>query len=502
LFVHEGGQGAPELWVKIEFQPWFKALGPLPDQDHDGFPEVYGKVKADTVQPALVTAIQKDYGAAELAPAEVKTWGNQLASYWYPSFNTDLVPPGATWPDERTEPEIQKEIDGHKFDAPTIVMRGKPHGKPTYNVFLVKSAAARGASENAAPKARIELAKSKPSPDVKPIRERIERELAEKGSWEKWATEVQPLHDALRARLKRAPKNVKAFAGADGFLFFRNSIDYVVGGDLERQPKGKNPLPIIVNFKEELAKLGVDFLFVPVPTKLEVFPDELEPKHKALAGQVVNPFSRKFLLSLANSGVEVVDLLPALLAARGEKGKDLEPLYQRQDTHWTDRGLRLAADLLSARIRRYGWYRELSRHAISFSTRETSFTRFGDLHSRLPAGQRRGYQPETLKALQVLAPGGAAYEDDADSPIVILGDSFTGVYELTDAEHAGVSAHVAKNISYPVDLVMSYGGGPNVRNKLMRRGESELGRKKLVIWLMTARDLYNYWEDWQPLENK
>jgi alginate O-acetyltransferase complex protein AlgJ len=275
-----------------------------------------------------------------------------------------------------------------------------------------------------------------------------------------------------------------------------------VGGDLERQPKGKNPLPIIVSFKEELAKLGVDFLFVPVPTKLEVFPDELEPKHKALAGQVINPFSRKFLLSLANSGVEVVDLLPALLAARAENGKDLEPLYQRQDTHWTDRGLRLAADLLSARIRRYGWYRELSRHAQSFTTRETSFTRFGDLHSRLPAGQRRGYQPETLKAQQVLGPNGAPYEDDADSPIVILGDSFTGVYELTDAEHAGVSAHVAKNISYPVDLVMSYGGGPNVRNKLMRRGAAELGRKKLVIWLMTARDLYNYWEDWQPLESK
>ena len=99
----------------------------------------------------------------------------------------------------------------------------------------------------------------------------------------------------------------------------------------------------------------------------------------------------------------------------------------------------------------------------------------------------------------MLARGGALYEDDADSPIVILGDSFTGVYELTDAEHAGVSAHVAKNISYPVDLVMSYGGGPNVRNKLMRRGAEELGRKKLVVWLMTARDLYNYWEDWEQL---
>jgi len=82
---------------------------------------------------------------------------------------------------------------------------------------------------------------------------------------------------------------------------------------------------------------------------------------------------------------------------------------------------------------------------------------------------------------------------------VLLGDSFTGVFQLMDCEHAGVSAHLAKELGYPMDLVMSYGGGPNVRQKLMRRGESALSTKKLVIWMMTARDLYDFWEGWQPL---
>jgi alginate O-acetyltransferase complex protein AlgJ len=102
----------------------------------------------------------------------------------------------------------------------------------------------------------------------------------------------------------------------------------------------------------------------------------------------------------------------------------------------------------------------------------------------------------------VLADGGQLYDDDADSPIVVLGDSFTGVYELTESEHAGVSAHVARDVGFPVDLVMSYGGGPNVRQKLMRRGVEGLTGKKLVVWMMTARDLYNYWEDWTPLKVK
>ena len=69
-------------------------------------------------------------------------------------------------------------------------------------------------------------------------------------------------------------------------------------------------------------------------------------------------------------------------------------------------------------------------------------------------------------------------------------------------EHAGVSAYLAKEIGYPVDLVMSYGGGPNVREKLLKRGVDKLKAKKLVIWMMTARDLHDHAEGWQPVEKR
>ena len=100
---------------------------------------------------------------------------------------------------------------------------------------------------------------------------------------------------------------------------------------------------------------------------------------------------------------------------------------------------------------------------------------------------------------QVLDAAGNLYDDDPDSPVVLLGDSFTGVYQLMDCEHAGVSAHLAKELGYPLDLVMSYGGGPNVRQKLLRRGEAALATKKVVIWMMTARDLYDFEDGWEPL---
>ena len=41
------------------------------------------------------------------------------------------------------------------------------------------------------------------------------------------------------------------------------------------------------------------------------------------------------MLELSEAGVEVVDLLPAFIEARDGD----EPIYMKQDTHWSDRGL-------------------------------------------------------------------------------------------------------------------------------------------------------------------
>jgi len=153
-------------------------------------------------------------------------------------------------------------------------------------------------------------------------------------------------------------------------------------------------------------------------------------------------------------------------------------------------------------VRRYPWFPALAAHHRSYSTRAAPFSRHGDLHSRLPEADKAAFAPESLVGDQVLTDGGAPYEDDPESPIVVLGDSFTGVYELMDCEHAGVSAHLAKELGYPIDLVMSYGGGPNVRQKLLRRGVDALGTKKLVIWMMTARDLHDFWEGWQMVAGR
>lgn len=513
-YLHDPGAGRPvEVWIKIEFAPWFHAFAALPDEDGDGFPELYGRADPKTLGDATAIArfIHDDYEGRLLSPAEVAGWAHQLASYWYPSYNTDLVDARQGWPAADTEADIRKEAgDLHvdpARDGRVIVMRGKPAGKAVYNVFLV------GEPEAGAPAAKTETAAafpklppSKPTPDPAPVARAIGAELAAHGgSWAAWTKEVTPLHAAFQQRLAALPAGAKALSGGNGFLFYARSLSYVLGGDLGKQHGNKNPLPAIVRFRDLLAKHGVDLLFVPVPAKAEIFPDRaaVAPGGDAapfgrFVGQVVNPFERKFLLDLADKGIETVDLLPAFLAERArDRSSKGEALYQAEDTHWTSRGLQLAARLVAERVRRYPWYKPLGAHPRRYGTKDASFTRHGDLCSRLPEAEQAKFAPETLSAQQVIAPDGALYEDDPDSPIVLLGDSFTGVYQLMDCEHAGVSAHLAKELGAAVDLVMSYGGGPNVRSKLLRRGEGALGAKKLVIWMMTARDLYDFSEGWE-----
>jgi len=121
----------------------------------------------------------------------------------------------------------------------------------------------------------------------------------------------------------------------------------------------------------------------------------------------------------------------------------------------------------------------------------------GDLHSRLMAESRAKFLPERIYASQVLDTGGKPLRDAPSSPVVVIGDSYTGVFQQVLPGSAGFSAHLAYHLKAPVDLVMGWGGGPEAPAKLMRRGSDYTKSKRLVIWVMSARDLLTYPGEWQ-----
>ena len=91
-------------------------------------------------------------------------------------------------------------------------------------------------------------------------------------------------------------------------------------------------------------------------------------------------------------------------------------------------------------------------------------------------------------------------DDFRKSEILILGDSFSRIYQTDSPVNAGWIAHFAKNVNRPVASIVSDGGASTlVREKLARKA-SVLKGKKLLIWEFVERDLRFGAEGWKNVE--
>jgi alginate O-acetyltransferase complex protein AlgJ len=499
------GPGGWELWGKVEFKPWAKSMFPfLRDGDKDGFPNFFGRLHTKGLGREVFERIAGDYRTTKLDYEGIVTWGNELASFWYPTYNTDITASDPTqWKSSTDDMAIARQVQKWTSAKPAVVIRGKPFGISLFNIFLVDGIAPPSAEGKvevttgpAMPASSTDLSGTQNA--IRVIQNKLLEECKTFGQndFKKWNGQSAPFQKFVQGKLSAAPVEVQGIVGNDDWIFLRRSLDYLVAGDLSAQRPGKNPVPVIVAMKRKLQILGIDFLFIPIPPKPEIYPEKLGPDSWTGLGPYVNPYSRKFMTDLADSGVETIDVLNAFLTEKKRTCPDCEALYQKQDTHWTRRGLELTAGLIAKRIKEYKWAASLSPK-VALTVKPVTFQRTGDIVSRLPMGLQTHYRPQTLSANQVLLPDGTLYKDQKTSAILVLGDSYCGVYQRTDCKHAGVSAHIAKELQYPVHLVMSYSGGPTVIAQLK---SGDLQGKKLVVWMMTARDLNDYWEDWKNPE--
>jgi hypothetical protein len=512
VYLHGAGDSA-SLWVKIEFKPWVKFLDNIPDEDRDGFREIYGKINLSSIDSAsLAKALQwirSDYTRSVLSKEQVLDWANTLASYWYPKLNTDIVDMTgqAVWPAAATEKKIRRELKGLVVREPTVVIRGNPYGKTIYNVYVVDFPAAASpagtapATDSLVPAAMPSGMDSSVSAGFRDNTVRFEQEIKTYGDYREWARKDESFRNAITSFINTLPKDQLGFAGKDGWLFFRGEIDYLNGGDLAVQAKDKNPLPAIKEFKSFLDNRNISLLFCVVPNKADVYFEKLPVDAPKDPAAIINPYGRKFLADLQKNGIEVIDLLPDFLAAKRDDSKNKEALFQKHDTHWTLRGLQLAAQRIAGRIRHYAWFGGLGKKPVAYSLRDTLCSRLGDIVERMPQGERPAYPADLIAAQQVRNPDGTLYKaSNPDAPVMLIGDSFTGVFELIDCKAAGVGSHIAAATGIPVDIITSWGGGPLVRDKMLRARKNYLAKKMLVVYLMVARDLYNYSQNWLPLE--
>lgn len=460
--------GSVEWWVEVSPAVW------------TGRAPFYGKLKLASA--GETAEVLNYYLTAEMGAEDAMNWVRTLSSYWYPTLNTDLEQhtPGAPWEGGR----------------PFAVMRGNPMGTPMWVAFDVP---AFELSDEAL-RAKFVADSLAEAGEVVPVNRsldtssafRLETLASMEGSCPADAV-TSKFRDALSAQLKKLPKEQNAWESG-GMLWFRRNANYLLADKISGQDSLHNPLPRLLELKKYLDSENIQLLVVPIPVKEEIYADKLVPGTPA--DRCVNVNGREFIREMLTAGIDVLDLYPALMAARAGD----EPLhysYQRYDTHWALPGMLAALEQLAARVTQYSWYASSGAQPGSLQMQETSTVREGDLVAHLPDAEKPKYAADTLAAMKVFK-GSEPYKGGKNAPILLMGDSFTGVFESVDQKSGGPGSLLAYATGLDVQVVTSWGGGPGVYHRMMKM-KKDMQSKRLVIYMMTARDFWQSPMEWDGL---
>lgn len=109
----------------------------------------------------------------------------------------------------------------------------------------------------------------------------------------------------------------KALVGRDGWLFYKPGLACLTGPlpKPSASHASQDPLPAILDFRDQLEARGVRLIVVPAPNKESVYPDKVSRRAEHGRG-ALGPQTRQFLADLQTAGVEVMDLFAVFNAAR------------------------------------------------------------------------------------------------------------------------------------------------------------------------------------------
>lgn len=285
-------------------------------------------------------------------------------------------------------------------------------------------------------------------------------------------------------------------AGEGRWLFYRQDVEFLVQpSPLDvRSAKLDNPIQAILKFRDQLKKKGVELLVVITPGKPSIYPERLT----GASGETpIASHGKAILDSLTKLGLNTVDLYTPLLAAKANDAS-LGELYLNDDTHWTPRGAELAAGEIAKKVNSMvdvGLI-DIGEPSVDYEVTDSLADRMGDI------GEMSGLNKfNVFKVQQVTGHVVSPFKDDfRKSKILILGDSFSRIYQTDAPVNAGWIAHFARNISRPVSSIVSDGGASTlVREKLARKA-GVLKGKKLLIWEFVERDLRFGAEGWKTIE--
>jgi hypothetical protein len=315
------------------------------------------------------------------------------------------------------------------------------------------------------------------------------------------------LADISKQAVAAEKESRSAIQGTDGWMYFvpelrALSVGPFWGEQAQRvsrstKPEYADPLPAIVDFHQQLRKAGIELLIMPVPAKAAVYPEPVSsviPSSTTGLPPRIDQSQQEFYGLLKQQGVVVIDLLPLFLKHRRDVGG---PLYCKTDSHWSGRGIALAANAVYEIIENRPWVKDLPNSTLRSRSREVQMT--GDLARML------NEQKPVSETLPLIFVGSG---DDVtplaprrDSPVLLMGDSHTLIFHdpTLVTSGAGLPDHLAQRLGIAVDLIGVRGSGATTtRIELLRRKDNLQG-KKLVIWCFSFREFTESPTGWRKV---
>ncbi len=322
--------------------------------------------------------------------------------------------------------------------------------------------------------------------------------------------------------------NRKVYIGYNETLFYQPDLAALTGyGPLKAEPFSvmKDPdlakVPpareVILEFSEQLQERGISLLIVPVPLKPMIYPELITADTRY--DWMPHPDAAKFFEELRGRGIDVLDLTPhfaklrsqrrhvfarapdpkdkAAIAQAEAQARERMETFLRQDTHWTPEAMRFAAEKVAEHVKKNHPQAVQPRFKEIKAVDSVQRRSIGDLVKLLDLkNPAETFSPEQV-LLEVIGEG----TEDKDSSIVLLGDSFVNVFDdpslgfespAKPAERirAGFAQTLALRLQQSLDVIAMNGkGSTGVRKAFAARPDDEVRSKKLVIWVLAARDL-------------
>lgn len=300
--------------------------------------------------------------------------------------------------------------------------------------------------------------------------------------------------------------NEKTYAGQDGWLFYGPEIDYLTARNLAQRPDA--PEQVIAAFAADLAERGIRLVLLPTPGKPLIHPEKFSEAAAGLSQPPQRPDWEAFRNRLEKAcreafvqrGFErspqpvLVDPTSLLWEEKAEG-----PRFLRADSHWRPEAMEsIAAQLARTMLD------DVQRGTVEYNKLDQKVLARGDTSAMLQLAETSPWNTsEEVTISRVLKQDGSEWRPDSNSPVLLLGDSFSNIYSqksLGWGEGGGFPEHLSSKLGFPVDTITRNDDGASATRKILAeqiaRGNDRLANKRVVVWQFAMRELAT--GRWEP----